>query len=195
MAKAEKPVEEVAEEIVPEAMPAIAERETVTVAKDDLDYLMNEVRSLKRKVGDMDGSGGVTDTFQPQEPIVMLRVIDGKVVVRTTYAWNSKDPVSKEITAMIGLYTEDMTSDDTPIPMELVEYLRDAEQAKAHIKEKRVIDPGVEDLGLIEQTKYKDYHAERSGIRVQNRVITPVFEYDVELADGRKVTVNQNAIN
>lgn len=164
--------------------------ELVQIPKEQHDFLINQLKTLSKRVGDIEG--GVVEIERTTEHTCNLRLWEDKYVLSFTSSWDERDPATKERKPMIGITVE---GGKERIDVPLVDFYRYSVLSTCKIKEKRLIDKGVKEYGTVEIKEVNDYSTKSTGVRVKQKVETPVYELLLETPDGREITINEEFVN
>lgn len=168
----------------------IKKDETVSIARKDYDFLIEQIQTLSKEVKNI--KGGVVELSHTKNHVVRLRTWNGALVLGFSKSWQVKDPVTKEVRAMINLTVED---EDKLVEVELVEFMRNSSFVDASVLQKRLIDEGVKEEGLVEVKNVADYSTSGTGVKIMSKTTTPVYTLDLKLEDGRELSINEEFVN
>lgn len=168
---------------------------------EDLTGVVAELRKSVANIGSLPIEGEDEESSVVQGQFARMRVTeDGKWVLGWTprNAYRERNQLN-EIVEYIDIIVE---GEKAPRKMQLLDFMNNCNQRTVRIREKRKLRDDIKDEGIVEHSTFNEATGEfiASGRKVRSRVISPVFEFDLELGtkeDGtpRVVTVLEKYVN
>lgn len=161
----------------------------VVLKQDDFQFLVDSVKNLTQQVKELKDKGnGIIDLEYVDKHYAFVRFYDGKMVRSHTKCWNALDPEEPESKRKIPWIGAIVDGLEKPVEMTLTQFMEELPKKKVEIVERIVVDKGERVVGSTPVIKYdySNYRAIDTGVRVAQKVVTPVYELKVKFEDGHE---------